>query len=184
MAQAKQPQGTQPAQKKARTGCLGVIVIIALIVVIASIAGSGGGGSGKAPSSFTVSDSAVVDLTKNVINNTSDSPGLQGTPQADCTGETQCDITYTVKEPTGISTDLELIQPTAQIWKGLFEDPNFQSGTITVSGPVTSVGGVNSNGPLFMLSCDRTAASQINWDNVDGNGLRTLCQYTKIAKGL
>jgi len=179
MAKPKQPAKAN----NARSGCLGIVVLVIIIGGIAT-AISGGGSSGNAPSSFTVSDSAVVGLVKNVINNASDSPGLQGTPQANCNGETNCRITYTVKEPAGISTDLELIVPTAQIWKGLFEDSNFQNGTIEVEGPLTSVGGVSSNGPLFRLSCDRSAASQINWDNVDGNGLRTLCQYTKQASGL
>jgi hypothetical protein len=195
MARKQQPETFQQAAARlgapatpvkktnARNGCLGFVVLVVIIAVIVS-AVSGSGGSGNAPSSFTVSDGAVVALVKNVINNTGSSPGLQGAPQANCSGETQCDIKYTVKEPTGISTDLELIQPTAQIWKGLFEDSNFQNGTIEVDGPLTSVGGISSNGPLFTLSCDRNAASQINWDNVDGNGLRTLCQYTKHVKGL
>jgi hypothetical protein len=183
MAKARQPSKAT----NTRSGCLGIVVLIVIIGGVAAAVsggGGGGGGSGKAPSNFTVSDSAVVSLTKNVIDNAGSSPGLQGTPQADCRGERHCRITYTVKQPTGISTDLELIQPTAQIWKGLFEDPNFQSGTIEAEGPLTSVGGVSSNGPLFTVSCDRNAAAQINWDAVDGNGLRTLCQYTKLVKGL
>jgi len=168
------------ANKRARTGCLGLIVIVIIIVVIVDVTG----GSGEAPSHFTVSNNAVVGLTTNVINNTEDSPGLNGTPTASCQGRGHCQIIYTVKEPSGISTDLELIQPTAQIWKGLFEDPNFQGGTIEVKGPTTSVGGKSGNSLLFTLSCDRSAASQIDWNHVDGNGLRTLCLYNQTAKGL
>lgn len=179
MAKAKQPAGP----KNTRGGLLGIVGLVVIIVAIVS-GGSGSGGSGSAPSSFTVSDSAAAGLVSNVINNASNSPGLHGAPQVNCSGETQCQITYSVNQPVGVSTDLELIQPTAQIWKGLFRDSNFQSGMITVQGPLTSVGGVSSDGPLFTLSCDRTAASQINWDAVDGNGLRSLCQYTKLASGL
>lgn len=168
------------ANKRARTGCLGLIVIVIIIVVIVDATG----GSGKAPSHFTVSDNAVVSLTTNVINNTENSPGLNGTPTANCQGRGHCQITYTVKKPSGISSDLELIQPTAQIWKGLFEDPNFQGGTIEVKGPTTSVAGKSGNSPLFTPSCNRSAASQIDWDHVDGQGLRTLCQYNQIATGL
>jgi len=136
----------------------------------------------SAPSSFTVSGSAVSDVVTQAINNTSGSPGLNGSPQVNCDGETSCNITYTVKEPTGIDSNLELVQPTRQIWKAMFEDSNFQSGRIEVDGPLTSVGGKSSTGPFFTLSCDRSAASQIDWNNVDGKGLKALCTYTQMAK--
>ena len=32
---------------------------------------------------------------------------------------------------------------------------------------------------FFTLSCDRGAASQIDWNNVDAKGLKTLCNYTQ-----
>lgn len=101
-----------------------------------------------------------------------------------CTGENTCAITYTVKEPTGVSDDDELILPTRQMWKAMFTDPRFQSGTITVSGPATSVGGKSSTGVYYSLSCDQQAAQQIDWDKVDGNGLRTLCAYEPRIKGM
>jgi hypothetical protein len=70
------------------------------------------------------------------------------------------------------------------VWKALFADPAFQSGTITVSGPVTSVGGKSSTDIYYSLTCDRKAAAQIDWDKVDGNGLRTLCAYSPKIKGM
>jgi len=36
---------------------------------------------------------------------------------------------------------------------------------------------------LFTLTCDRNAASQIDWDNVDGNGIKTLCNYSLSPAG-
>ena len=66
----------------------------------------------------------------------------------------------------------------------MFEDSNFQHGTIEVVGPVTSVGGKSSNGPLWTLACDRSAASQIDWDNVDAKGMRSLCTFTPLVSGL
>jgi hypothetical protein len=79
---------------------------------------------------------------------------------------------------------MQLIEPTRQMWKALFNDPQFQSGTITVKGPVTTVGGKNETGSYYTLTCDRYAASQINWDNVDGKGIRTLCDYNAQLQGL
>ena len=72
----------------------------------------------------------------------------------------------TVQEPNGLVNDSELILPTRQIWKALFTDPQFQNGTITVSGPTKSVGGKSGISPLFTLPCDREAASQIDWDKL------------------
>jgi hypothetical protein len=77
-----------------------------------------------------------------------------------------------------------LVLPTRQVWKALFTDPQFQSGTINVSGPVTTIGGKSKTDLLYTLSCDRDAASQIDWNNVEGKGLRTLCNYHAYVKGL
>jgi serine/threonine-protein kinase len=63
----------------------------------------------------------------------------------------------------------------------MFTDPQFQNGTITVSGPVKTTRGkeTKETSVLFTLSCDRGAASQIDWNNVDAKGLTTLCNYTR-----
>jgi hypothetical protein len=168
---------------KAGCGCLTLVVVVVIIVIIASASGSGG--SGNAPTSFTVSDAAVAKLVTNVINNNGNSPGLAKPPSANCTANgSQCSIRYTIKEPAGISAGLELIDPTAQIWKGLFEDSRFQSGVITVLGPLTSVGGQSSAGPLFTLGCNRADDSQIDWNTVDAHGIQTICQFSQLVSSL
>ena len=58
--------------------------------------------------------------------------------------------------------DMQLIEPSRQMWKALLNDPQVQSGTITVKGPVTTVGGKNETGSYYTLTGDRDAASQIN----------------------
>jgi hypothetical protein len=73
--------------------------------------------------------------------------------------------------------------PTRQIWKTLFTDPQFESGVINLKGPVTTIGGKSETSTYYTLSCDRSAASQIDWDKVDGDGLRTLCNYVARIKG-
>ena len=95
-----------------------------------------------------------------------------------------CFVLYTVKEPAGINTHLELIEPTRPISKAMFSDRRFQGGFIQVSGPTTTVGGKSGSSPLFTLACDRAANAQIDWSNVDGSGMRQLCTYVKTAKGL
>jgi len=77
-----------------------------------------------------------------------------------------------------------LVEPTRQIWKALFTDPQFQSGTIRVRGPVTTIGGKAETGVYYLLTCDRDAASHIDWNNVDGKGIRTFCDYQAQTQGL
>ncbi len=173
------------SSRKSGCGCL--VLVIAVVVIIAAIAGSssGGSGSGNAPAHFTVTTGAVAGLVKNVINNNEDSPGLATPPIVSCTSNgSSCAINYTLKEPAGISAGLELVDPTAQIWKGLFEDPRFHSGVITVSGPLTSQGGQSSTGPMFTLGCNRSDADQINWDQVDAKGIQNICDFTQLIQSL
>jgi hypothetical protein len=162
-------------------GVLSLVLVMVIAVIVLVIAGRGS--NYTAPSSFTVSNSTVASVVTGAINNTSYSPGLHGQPQVNCSGETSCQITYTVKQPTASGGDAnhQLEQPTRQIWKALFEDSNFQHGTITVKGPFTSAGGANSNAALFTLSCDRTSASKINWDNADAGSMQAFCTYNQLG---
>ena len=49
---------------------------------------------------------------------------------------------------------------------------------------MTTIGGKSKTDLLFTLSCDRGAASQIDWNNVEGKGLRALCDYHAYVNGL
>lgn len=79
---------------------------------------------------------------------------------------------------------MQLISPTAQMWKAMFNDSQFQSGTITVKGPATTAGGKTETTVYFTLTCDRADASKIDWDIVDGHGIRTQCDYEPQTEGL
>jgi hypothetical protein len=145
----------------------------------------------SAPASFTVSNDAVAKVVRDAIAGDLHATPLNGSPVVNCTGETTCTIGYTVQAPTGAliethvyAEDQQVILPTRQMWKALFSDARFQYGTITVSGPVKTIGGETETGTYYTLTCDRNSASQINWDNVDGNGLRTLCDYHGLTDGL
>jgi hypothetical protein len=135
----------------------------------------------SAPASFTVSNDAVAHVVQQALARTTFATHEDGPPTVDCLGETRCTIAYTVQEPVGFIKEVELILPTRQIWKAMFTDPQFQNGTITVSGPVKTMRGkeTKETSVLFTLSCDRGAASQIDWNNIDAKGLKTLCNYTR-----
>jgi hypothetical protein len=140
-----------------------------------------------APTVFTVTNDAVAKMVEQVIAADTEARQLDGPVSAHCDKTKTCHIAYTIGEPLGGTSgldDVEMIEPTRQIWKTLFADPEFQSGTIVVSGSVASVGGTSSIEVFFTLTCDRVAAAQIDWDKVNGNGLRTLCTYSPELKGL
>jgi sugar lactone lactonase YvrE len=132
----------------------------------------------SAPASFTVSNDAVAHVVQQALTRTTFAAREDGRPKVDCLGETRCTIAYTVQPPVGFLSDVELVLPTRQMWKAMFTDPQFQNGTITVSSPVKTKRG-NDTQVLFTLSCDRGAASQIDWNNVDAKGLLALCNYTR-----
>jgi|SRR5271166_4304211 len=145
----------------------------------------------SAPASFTVSNEAVAQVVHDAIAGSSGATPMDGSPVVNCTGETNCTISYTLKVSAGAlwgssddAADRQLLLPTRQMWKAMFTDAQFQSGTISVSGPVTTIGGKSKTDLLFTLSCDRDAASQIDWNNVEGKGLRALCDYHAYVKGL
>jgi hypothetical protein len=136
---------------------------------------------------YAVSNDAVAQVVHDAIAGDRDATPLNGSPVIDCTGERNCTIAYTVQQPMGglwDKADLQLVEPTRQIWKVLFTDPQFQSGTIKVRGPVTTIGGKAETGAYYLLTCDRDAASHIDWNNVDGKGIRTLCDYQAQTREL
>jgi hypothetical protein len=70
------------------------------------------------------------------------------------------------------------------MWRALFADPQFQSGTVTVRGPVATYESNNQTAIYFTLTCDRAHAANIDWGTVDGHEIRTLCNYKPQARGL
>jgi hypothetical protein len=144
----------------------------------------------SAPQSFTVGNSAVAQLVQEAIGADRFAAQIEGSPAVTCTGRTTCTISYTVGNTSGtifhkeVAADMQLFMPTAQMWKGLFTDPQFQSGTVTVRGPVSTVHSNSQTATYFTLTCDRADAAKINWDNVDGHDLRTQCDYKPETEGL
>lgn len=138
----------------------------------------------SAPQSFSVSEDAVAKVVHDALAGDSLAAQLKGSPVVSCDGETTCTIAYTVRKSAGLDSDTDLLYPTRQVWKALFTDPQFQRGTMNISGPVTTDGGKSETALLLNLTCDRNAASQIDWDKVDGDGFRTLCGFQAHSAGL
>ena len=47
-----------------------------------------------------------------------------------------------------------------------------------VYGPTTDVGGKEDVSQVMLVVCDRKAHRQIDWENVDADGIKTICDYT------
>jgi hypothetical protein len=171
-------------------GIMGLgVLVIAGVLLYACVSCSGDSHTYSAPTSFTVSNDAVAKLIQDTVAGAQFATNIDGSPEVNCTGETACTIAYKVQKTAGglwgdTALDHQLIEPTRQIWKALFTDSHFQSGTITVSGPVTTVGGKSETSTYYTLACDRSAASQIDWDKVEGKGMRMLCNYVAQTQGL
>ncbi len=144
----------------------------------------------SAPAEFTVSTDAVAQLVRDAVAADRWAAQLEGSPNVNCTGRTSCTIGYTVQEAIGAifhkehAADEQLVVPTAQMWKAMFTDAQFQNGTITIQGPVSTAAGKTELATYFSLACDRAVASKINWDTVDGHDIRTQCDYKPQTKGL
>jgi hypothetical protein len=144
----------------------------------------------SAPQSFTVGDSEVAQLVQAAVGGNRVATQIEGAPSVTCTGRTTCTISYTVQEPNGTvfhketAADDQLFLPTAQMWKALFADPQFQSGTVTVRGPVDTSERNKETAVYFTLTCDRATAAKVDWGTIDGHGIRTQCDYKPQAQGL
>jgi hypothetical protein len=144
----------------------------------------------SAPTSFTVGNSEVAQLVQEAVGGDRRAAPIEGSPIVTCTGRTTCTISYTVQEPNGTvfhkehAADEQLFLPTAPMWKALFADPQFQSGTVTVRGPVATSESNNETAIYFTLTCDRDDAAKVDWGTVDGHGIRTQCDYKPQAPGL
>jgi hypothetical protein len=178
-----------------------LIGAVAVVLGLTCFAGCGEGGESKsvfkAPASFTANEQSVSTLVTEAINKEGSSPGLASPPQVNCSSS-ECTITYITKSPTGLLRpplgkeqsyfNKELIQPTRQIWKALFEDSNIKKAKIMVGGPV-ALNEQESARLLYSLECSRENASQINWDASEANwpeveayDLKKICKYHQAVK--
>ena len=160
------------------------------LAVIAVFVGCSSPPQYSAPQSFTISDNAVVQLVREAVAGDQWAAPIEGSPIVNCTGRTTCTINYTVRETSGtifhkeVAADMQLFMPTVQMWKALFTDPQFESGTVTVKGPVSTAQSDSETGTYFTLTCNRADAAKINWDTLDGHELRHLCAYKPETQGL
>jgi hypothetical protein len=139
------------------------------VAALALLVGCSSSPQYSAPQSFTVGNSAVAQLVQEAVGGDRFAAPIEGPAIVTCTGRTTCTISYTVRDATNtvfhkeIAADMQLFLPTAPMWKALFADPQFQSGTVTVRGPVNTSESHGETAIYFTLTCDRADAAKIDW---------------------
>ena len=125
---------------------------------------------------FQANDQTVADLFSQKLG--SNAGKLPRVRSASCVSGS-CTVDYNA-DTYVVSID-ETITALNPIWAQLFSDSSFLSATITAWGELTSVGGKKSQGALFHLTCNRQAANQIDWTNVDAKGIKALCTWVPLV---
>jgi hypothetical protein len=127
-----------------------------------------------------VSSRSVATLVTDAIDNNSESSGLAHPPTVKCSASgARCNVQYTLKQTVGLNGPIGALEvgPTAQIWKGLFEDSRFKSGVIAAFGrPIHG-----AEPEMFTVKCNRNDAGQINWDHVDAHRIESTCTLTQYG---
>ena len=90
-----------------------------------------------------------------------------------------CTVEYNVDTPFS-RPEREIMGDQRGVFKRLFLELNVQAATLVPYGEITSVGGKESREPVMRITCDRAANDQIDWDNVDHDGMKALCEYTPL----
>lgn len=106
--------------------------------------------------------------------------GVRLVREASCNEQT-CVVDLRPREPT-FNVEREYIEATRPLFKRLFALKSLTEAKVNVYGKVTSVGGKESVALIASLTCDRSAARQIDWDNVDVDGLKLLCEWFPMVK--
>ena len=130
-------------------------------------------GSGPADSGpFEASSASIEDLVE----------GEGGKKVEGGCNRGNCNVTYVAETPV-FSGD-ETIEGTAPIFDRLFSDKSVKEATLDVQGKLTSVGGKSSVDSVFVVTCDRRDDGQINWNRVDADGIRAICDFTPFVGDL
>jgi hypothetical protein len=173
-----------------------VVIGIVVLAIIGGIAGgdedSGDGGGGSADTSqpeeqpegesppatrFRATAAQVERLFNDTLG--AESGGNPRVKDAVCT-RGACVVNYRSKEI--VFGQDEVLRDQIPIWKMLFSDRKLKRATLIPHSTVTSVGGKESNEPILRVTCDRAANRQIDWDNVDEDGIKALCAYRELVR--
>lgn len=156
--------------------------IVGVIVVIAAIAGGSEDDSGDSSKEPATEVSAPESFDKKLQDAVLESVEEKGTPKFGCSGPS-CQVEYTRGETLGflLSAQEEFLEEQRRIWETMFSRKATKTATITIRGPITTVGGKSRIEPVLETTCTRAAANQIDWSQVDVDGIETLCDQNELV---
>jgi hypothetical protein len=111
-----------------------------------------------------------------------------------CQADTECTVAlddYTPEKSGKIATFLGLARSTQEqlledpdkVFAALFADPHMREATVVSWDELETKGGKNVRWPAVSVTCDSSAASQIDWQKVSAEGVEELCKVTLLPNG-
>lgn len=96
----------------------------------------------------------------------------------DCFENKTCVVTKDVGDDiVGIDIDRELLMAQEDTWKNLAEVPGLFRAKVVLEGETTDIAGNSSTSPILSVLCDGNQIRRINWEDVDPDGVKTLCDW-------
>lgn len=170
-------------KRKMPTWLIVVLSVLGVIIIAAALAGDEESGTDEpAPEPTPAVEEQTTGFNKQLQDAVLESVEEKEYPTFWCRGD-ECRVYYRRGETLGvlISSQEEILEEQRRIWRTMFSRPQTKEATILVEGPVTTVGGKSKVAPILDVTCTRAAANQINWNVVDVDGMRALCDWRELV---
>lgn len=96
----------------------------------------------------------------------------------DCFEYKTCVVTKDVGDDiVGIDIDRELLMAQEDTWKNLAQVPSLIQAKVVLEGETTDIAGNSSTSPILSVLCKGKQIRRINWEEVDPDGVKTLCDW-------
>jgi hypothetical protein len=79
------------------------------------------------------------------------------------------------------NTQDELMEEVRDPFAAMFEGKQAKMAIVVLEGDVESIGGKSSVAPILRVTCTREANREIDWENVDNEGLEALCEWDELV---
>jgi hypothetical protein len=172
---------------------LATMGVIAVVLIAAVVSGGGGSSSRSADSGATSSSNAGNSTSGSTTSAPPSKPGnddqVKGIVEdggtftyrsSDCTAQT-CTVDAKIGT-TLFGSEHEVVEPMFPVFKGLFGLKPYRRVTINAYGDVTTVGGKSQVAKVLTESCSHSANAQIDWDNINMDGIHALCNEFRFVK--
>lgn len=153
-----------------------------MAVLTALALGGCGGSTNGGGASFNLTeanDRQVTRLVATELGARTEEGDRRRVRDAVCTPR-ECTISYEADAPV-LDTRDTLLEEQRPIWRQLFSDPDLRNAVLITYGQTVSVGGKESVSAALRVRCDRAAHREIDWRNIDAEGIRRLCGVRELV---